>query len=126
MVTLDGARVRMQLAACQAGGATWALAYADVADPTRVTPSLSALRVAAATNLGSSAQPVAPLQVSGMTPNPLAERVRIVGRLPDGEAVTLEAGFFVKGTTIFQGTVLGANVSREAAANFFDSLKLPS
>ena len=126
MVMLGGIRVRMQLAACQAGGARWALAYADVADPARVTSSLVALRVAAAANLGSSAQPVAPMQVSGMTPNPQAERVRIPGKLPGGEAVTLEAGFFAKGTKVFQASVVGANVSREAMANFFDNLMLPS
>lgn len=126
MVTLDGVRVRMLLTACRAGEATWALAVADVADPTRVAASLMALRAASAANLGANAQRVSALQVKGMTPNAQAERVRIQGKLPGGEAVTLEAGFFTKGTRVFQATVMGAQVSSEDVANFFDSLKLPS
>jgi hypothetical protein len=126
MVTLDGAPVRMLLAACRAGDATWALAVADVGDPARVAASLTALRSATAANLGADAQRVGALQVSGMTPNPLAERYRIQGKLPGGEAVTLEAGFFSKGTRVFQATVMGPQVSGEAVANFFDGLKLPS
>lgn len=126
MVTLDGVRVRMLLSACRAGDATWALAAADVADPARVTPALAALRSASAVNLGAAVQRVGSMQVSGMTPNPQAERVRIQGKLPGGEGVTLESGFFAKGTWVFQATVMGAKPSGEAVATFFDGLKLPS
>ena len=126
MVTLDGARVRMVLAACRAGDATWALAFADVADPARVTASLASLRSASVANLGAPAQSLGPMNVPGMTPNPQAERVRVQGKLPDGAVVTLESGFFVRGTWVFQATVMGVQPNREAVASFFESLKLPS
>jgi len=126
MVTLGDAPVRMVLAACRAGDATWAIAFADTAEPSKVGPALAALRVASASNLGGTPRVMAPLQISGMTPNPQAERVRIEGKLPGGEAVNLEAAFFVKGTRVFQATVMGAQPGSEAAATFFDSLKLPS
>jgi hypothetical protein len=126
MVMLEGARVRMLLTACRAGDATWALAFADAAEPSKVTPALAALRAASVANLGAPAQVIAPMQVNGMTPNPQAERVRIEGKLPDGEAVTLDTGFFAKGTWVFQATVMGAKPGSEAVATFFDSLKLPS
>jgi hypothetical protein len=126
MVTLDGVRVRMLLSACRAGDATWALAAADMADPARVTPALAALRSASVANLGAPVQRVGPMQVSGMTPNPQAERVRIQGKLPGGEVVTLESGFFVRGTWVFQATVMGVQPSGEAVTTFFDGLKLPS
>jgi hypothetical protein len=126
MVTLAGARVRMLLAACSAGEATWGLAYADMADPALVAPALAALRAASESNLGAPAHRVGPMHVDGMTPNPHAERVRLQGKLPGGEAVTLEAGFFSKGTRVFQATAMGANLGNEPVGNFFDSLKLPS
>jgi hypothetical protein len=126
MVTLDGARVRMMLTACRAGDATWALAYANVGEPARVMPALLALRAASVANLGAPAQRVGAMQVNGMTPNPQAERVRIEGKLPGGEAVTLESGFFAKGTWVFQATVMGAKSNSEAVATFFDNLKLPT
>jgi hypothetical protein len=126
MVTLEGARVRMVLAACRAGNATWALAYADVADPARVTASLASLRSASVANLGAPAQSLGPMNVSGMTPNPQAERVRVQGKLPDGAVVTLESGFFARGTWVFQATVMSTQPNAEALASFFESLKLPS
>jgi hypothetical protein len=125
MVTLDGPPVRMVLTACQAGDATWAVAFADATEPSRVAPALAALRAASVSNLGAAARVIAPMQVSGMTPNPQAERVRIDGKLPNGEAASLETGFFVKGTRVFQATVMG-KAGSEPLAIFFDSLKLPS
>ncbi|MBC7955632.1 MAG: hypothetical protein H7Y33_07165 [Cytophagales bacterium] len=126
MVTLAAAPVRMVLSACRAGDATWALAFADTAEPSKVTPALAALRAASVSNLGAVARVVAPMRVRGMTPNPQAERVRIEGKLPGGDVVKLETGFFVKGTRVFQATVMGAEPGSEAVATFFDSLKLPS
>lgn len=126
MVTLAGARVRMLLTACWAGDLTWALASADAEQPSQVGPALEALRAAAAANLGAPAQALGQLPVSGMTPNAQAGRVRIKGKLPDGTAATLEAGYFAKGTWVFQATVMGAAPGGDAVATFFDNLKLPS
>lgn len=123
MVTLAGSRVRMVLAACQAGGATWALSFADMADPAQVTPALQALRQASVANLGAPAQVVSPMAVAGMTPNPQAERLRIAGKRPDGQAVLLESGFYARGTRVYQASVMGAERGHEAVATFFDGLK---
>lgn len=125
-VTLAGARVRMHVAACTAGGATWALAYADMGDPALVAPALDSLRAAVAANLAASATVLAPMKVPGMTPNAKAERLRAAGRLPGGEPVNAESGFFVRGTQVFQATVMGKAPAPEAVGTFFDNLKLPS
>lgn len=126
MVTLAGARVRMVLAACNAGDATWAVAHADVADAARVAPALEALRAASVANLAGTAERVGPMKVEGMTPNARAERVRVLGKLPGGEAVTLEGGVFTRGTRVYQASVMGKSLDAEAVAVFFDNLKLPS
>lgn len=124
MVTLAGSRVRMLLTACRAGDSTWALAHADMADPTRVTPALQALRDATAGNLSGTVTVSGPMAVSGSTPNTLAERVRVQGRLPGGDEVRLEGGFFTRGTRVYQATVMGRAPDAEALAIFFDNLKL--
>jgi len=126
MVTLDGARVRMLLTTCRAGEVTWALASANTEQPSQVGPALAALRAASVVNLGAPAQSIGQMQVSGMTPNAQAERVRIKGKLPDGTAATMEAGFFATGTWVFQATAMGTAPANEAVATFFDNLKLPS
>jgi hypothetical protein len=126
MVSLAGARVRMVLAACRAGDATWALAFADMADPAKVTQALQDLRASNAGNLVGTSSVTGPMRVAGMTPNPQAERVQVQGRLPGGEAVRLESGFFVRGTRVYQATVMGRSLHAEAVTTFFDGLKLPT
>src|SRR5512139_2177354 len=53
-VRLGADTVRLEMHACAAAGATWGLAFADVADPTRVGPALFELRAAAARNVEAS------------------------------------------------------------------------
>jgi hypothetical protein len=124
MVSLAGVRVRMVLVACRAVDANWALAFADIADPARVTQALQELRASTAGNLNGTPSVIGPLRIAGATPNPQAERVRLQGRLPGNDAVALESGFFVRGTRVYQATVMGKALDAEAVAVFFDGLKL--
>lgn len=124
MVNLAGARVRMVLVACRAGNATWALAFADMTDPAKVTQALQDLRSANAGNLKGTPTVIGEMRLAGMSPNPQAQRVRVQGSLPAGEAVVLESGFFARGTRVYQATVMGQAIDAEALATFFDGLKL--
>ncbi|MFN3295165.1 hypothetical protein [Caldimonas sp.] len=124
-VELAGARVRMSLYACTAGGHTYALSWADMGDPARVTPALRALREATAANLGATSPATQALRVPGMTPNPQALRVRVAGTLPDGQAIVQVAGYFAHATRVHQVNVLGPNPPDEAVQTFFDGLRLP-
>jgi hypothetical protein len=124
MVSLAGVRVRMVLVACRAGDANWALAFADMADPARVTQALQELRASNAGNLNGTPSVIGPLRIAGATPNPQAERVRMQGRLPGNESVSLESGFFVRGTRVYQATVMGTSLDADAVAMFFGGLKL--
>jgi len=123
-VPLAGVPAKVALQSCQAAGATFALSVTDVQDPTRVAATIDALRTAAGGNLGGAPVVGAAAAVAGMTPNPLAQRVRVDGRFPDGTAVREELLFFVKGTVVYQATVLGARVDPSAVDTFFDGLKL--
>ena len=123
-VPLAGAPAKVDLQSCQAAGATFALSFTDVQDPARVAKTIEALRMAAASNLGGTPVIAGAAAVSGMTPNPQAQRVRVDGRFPDGTAVREDLLFFVKGTVVYQATVLGARVDASAVDSFFDGLKL--
>ncbi len=123
-VRLAGAPVRLLLQACSAGGQTWALAAADVADPGRVGPALEALRSAALANLGAGAPVALPLNVPGATPNAASSRALASGRLPDGAAVQVQVAVFGYGTWVFQATVLGAQLPADAVDTFFGSLRV--
>lgn len=122
---LAGASVEMTLYACEAGGATYALAFTDLKDPTRVTVALKALAHAAQANVGASApRMTAPAQVPGMTPNAQALRAQIDGRAPDGRPVTQHVAWFAYGTQAMQATVLAERPDGAAVATFFDALRI--
>lgn len=123
-VSVAGAPVRLSLLACSAGGQTWALAHADVGDPTRVAAALGALRASAAANVAAASEQVVPLQVSGATPSAAAVRVRLVGRRPDGRPLQEELAVFAHGTHVFQATVLGDTLPGDAVEVFFEGLRV--
>jgi hypothetical protein len=122
-VALAGASQRMELAACDAGGVTFAVSYLDVADPTRVRAVLEALRDATADNVGASAPQTAPYTLRGMTPNPLAVRLRADGHRPDGTPLQARAAFFVRGMRVYQASVVGTGPAPEAVETFLSGLK---
>lgn len=124
-VVVAGSRTQMQMLACSAGDATFALAFVDVADPSRVGATLIELRATAASNLQSKSPQSAPLQIRGMTPNEQTARLTISGKLPDGAAVQAQAAFFARGLRVYQATVVGARPLPELADIFIGGLKFP-
>jgi hypothetical protein len=125
-VTLAGSKVPVQLASCSAQDATYALMYAQVGDPIKVNAALAEMRSAAAANIGAKVTAGAAWSVPGMTPNPLAEKLVMEGRNAQGDAVREEAAFFVKGLRVYQATVVGPQLDKEAVDTFFSGLKLTS
>jgi hypothetical protein len=121
---LAGVRVNLALHACAAGGLTWGLGHADVADPARVGPALLELAAAARANVGAAVGTSASLAVAGATPHASSGRWQVQGRLPDGTSVQMQVAVFARGTRVFQATVLGEKLSPEAADIFFASMHL--
>ena len=125
-VKLEVQTVRMEMLVCSVGEVSYALSFADLDDPARVSDALQELQGLARSNLASEGSESQPLQVPGMTPNPKAARLRVNGRRPDGAAMQEQAAFFVKGLRVYQATVLGKHVSAEAADTFLGGLRLPA
>ncbi len=124
-VVVAGSRTQMQMLACSAGEATFALAFLDVTEPARVGATLAELRATAASNLQSASPKSGPLQIRGMTPNEHAARLTVHGTLPDGAAVRAEAAFFARGLRVYQATVVGAAPSPALADVFIGGLQFP-
>lgn len=124
-VIVAGAKAQMNMLACNAGDATFALAFVDVSDPARVGATLAELRATAASNLQDASTQNAPLQIKGMTPNEQAARVTIAGKLPDGGTVQEHAAFFTRGLRVYQATVIGAKPTPQVVDAFLVGLKFP-
>lgn len=123
-LVVAGHAVRMEMLVCATGGATYALAFADLPDPAAVAPALADLRARAAVNIAASPGAATPLQVPGMTPNAQAIRVALSGHLPDGAVVQEHAAFFASGLRVYQASVIGSRVGGEAADTFMSALKI--
>jgi hypothetical protein len=123
-VMLAGGQVHMYMYACEAAGHVYALTFAELGDPVRVTPALREMRTAASANINGVEASALALEVAGMTPNEAARRVDIKGKLPDGTAVRQQAGFFARGTYVYQASIVGPKPEDEASDNFFGGLKL--
>lgn len=121
---LGGQTVRMEMLVCSAGDATFALAFADVAEPGRVGEALRALRAASVANIGGDGVRSEPAQVSGMTPNGDAVRLSMQGALPDGAKVQEQVLLFARGLRVFQASVIGGRLAGETVETFFGGLKL--
>jgi hypothetical protein len=123
-LALAGAEVELALYACDAGGATFALASAELGDAARVGVALAELARAAQANIGGRVEHEVAAAVSGMTPQPAARRLRLTGTLPGGGAVVEELTVFAYGSRVYQATVVGARPDAAAVQTFFDGLRV--
>lgn len=117
-----GSAVRMTMWSCTAGGATFALAHADVGEAGRAAGLVTDLLRGQVTNLQAQASPVAPPKVPGLAASGL--RFRLEGRLPDGGPLQQRLFYFQRGAHVFQAAVLGAVVDEASADTFFESVDL--
>lgn len=122
-VVLAGAKLQMDMLVCAAGETTYALSFANVVDPARISATLDDLRASAVGNVHGSEPRLMPLQISGMTPNERALRLTTSGRLPDGSAVQEHAAFFARGLRVYQASVIGAKPAPEVVEAFLGGLK---
>lgn len=125
-LVLAGGKVDMRLVSCAVDGVTFALSYAALDDPARIGQAMEQLRDAAAANIGGQAGQPAPFSVSGMTPHALAQRWSLQGHAADGAAVLEQVGFFSKGLRVYQATVVGPRLDKDAVETFFNGMKLAS
>ena len=118
--------LRIQMHSCKAGGFTFSLAFADVAEPLQVAPALLALRRSAIDNVGGTAAALPLPAIAGATPNPESRFLGIEGRFPDGRPVVVRAAFFVKGLKVYQATIVGPREqpAGESPETFFSAIRL--
>ncbi|MES2399528.1 MAG: hypothetical protein V4573_06045 [Pseudomonadota bacterium] len=123
-VPLGGSPTELNMLGCDAGGATFAVASADVGDAAKVTDVLAQWQKLTLTNMKASpAVQVLPLKVAGAAAVPPALLMKAKGQRADGSAVTGHAAYFSKGTQVFQVVMYAGKLAPEASETFFSSLK---
>ncbi|WP_066272372.1 hypothetical protein [Hydrogenophaga palleronii] len=123
-----GAPVELHMHSCEAGGLTFALAWAELGDAARVPAALAGWRraslVAVRVDPARADDPdnTFDATVAGAAQ---VQGLRAQGTGPTGQPVQMRAVQLARGTQVVQAAVYGPAVSDELAATFFEGIKLP-
>jgi hypothetical protein len=112
---------RMGLAHCKAAGLSFALAWAELADPAQIAPALLQMRLSVASKLAATAAPPQPIQLPGMTPNGEAQWQSLSA--PSQQA---KVAVFSRGLLVYQLVMTGPKRDDAAWENFKASIRLDS
>ena len=133
IVPLGGRPTELSMLGCDAGGATFAVAVADLGDASKVAAvlvqwqnlTLANMKAppAGAADGAAPATQVLPLKLAGTAIQPPAVLVKARGQRPDGTAVTGQAAYFAQGSQVFQVVLYADKVTPEVSESFFSSLK---
>lgn len=124
-IPLAGQQVALHMVGCEAGGAMFAVAYADLGSPDLVRAALSQWKAATFANMNASVSSTQPFVPKGATPLPQSEQVLATGTRPDGSTVVAQAVWFAKGAEVFHAVVYADKANPDLAKTFFAGLHLP-
>lgn len=123
-IDLAGRPVTMVLQVCDVAEVTWAVAHAELEDPSVVGPALQMLAAAAHDNLGVPRSVPRAASVQGATPQAAAGRFRFQGKGRDGRSLDEAVLVFARGTLVVQVTALGARLADDSIETFLGSVRL--
>lgn len=124
---LGAATVPVDMAGCEAGGATFAVAHASAADRAQAEAWLDAWRAALRSQLGGArgVDGTATVARAALVPAP----TRLDAAAVEGRHAATHVLWFAqaRGTqvSLYQATVIGEPSSSEALSTFFEGLHLP-
>ena len=136
VVSLGGRDVSLHMTGCDAGGATFAVAYANLDKSSAPDAVLAQWRTATLANMGAVASREVPLggmpsatssATSSGTPGAGSTGLMLVtaqGRRKDGSAVAMQGAWFAKDSQVFHAVVYAERISPDVTEAFFSGLRL--
>lgn len=128
-VPLNASGAQLRLASCEAGGLTFALAWADVGTSDGLPAVLDRWQQAGWAALRLPAAADAPTGwTAWQAPLPRAQHLRGwqgTGTDHQGRAVSAWQLYFAQGTVVYQAAVYGPAIPSAQVAPFFEALQLP-
>jgi hypothetical protein len=125
IVPLGGRPTKMTMLGCDAGGATFAVALADLGDAPNLPEVLTQWQALTLDNMKATlaTTQTRPLRVPGAFSEPAPVLVAAQGQRPDGSAVNGWAAYFTKGSQVVQVVMYATAIEPVAAEIFFASIK---
>lgn len=124
MVSLARKDVTMTMWGCDAGGATFTLAYADMKDLASTGAVLAQWKSVTLANLRTRSVDERPFLVRGASVLPQSVQVAARGTQPDGAAVTVQAAWFAVGTQVYQAAMYAGADHVAVADTFLTGIRL--
>ncbi len=125
LVSLASKEVTMTMLGCDAGGATFTLAYADLQDATMTGAVLGQWKQATLGSMRAQAASERPFLIKGASVLPQSVHAEARGSRQDGTAVAAHAVWFAAGSLVYQAAVYADTVSPTVAETYFAGLRLP-
>ena len=125
VVPLGGQNTTLAMLGCDAGGATFAVAVADVGDADKAAPILAQWQRLTLANMqaGPDTVEVNPLKLRGAAAKPPPSVVQARGKRAEGADVSGQAAYFARGSQVFQVVIYAQQITPEVAETYFSSLK---
>ena len=125
VVPLGGQATMLSMLGCDAGGATFAVAVADLGDAAKAAPVLARWQNLTLANMKAApgSRQLLPLKIPGASADVPVVRVQAQGQRADGTAVSGQAAYFSQGSQVFQVVMYAPQITPEVAETFFSSLK---
>ena len=144
-VPLGGKPTTLKMLGCNAAGATFAVAVADIGDAATGAPILAqwqaltlanmkapplegaagagAVVVAASAAAGNQPTQVAALKLPGAASQPPPVLIKARGQRADGTAAAGHAAYFAQGSQLFQVVLYADKIAPEVSETFFSSIR---
>ena len=125
VVPLGGQPTALSMLGCDAGGATFAVAVADVGDASKAASVLALWKTLTLDNMKAvpGTRQLLPLKIPGASAEAPVSRVLAQGQRADGTAVSGQAAYFAQGSQLFQVVMYAPQITPDVAETFFSSLK---
>lgn len=124
-VPLGPSEVQLSMLGCEAGGATLAVAWAELAPGADTAAVLGQWERLSLQNMrAASLAQSQPIKVVGAANIPPPRLALATGQTADGKSVQGHAAYFSQGSQIFQAVMYAPKIAPEAADTFFSSLRL--
>jgi hypothetical protein len=121
-VPMAGRQVQLQVLACDAGGATFAILAGDVGDPLRSGEVLAQWRAATLANMRAGQAQQRNFLPAGAVALPQSLLITATGQRADGSKVESHAAYFARGSQVVQAVIYADRVAPETAEVFFSGL----
>jgi len=123
--SLGPQEVELRMLGCEAGGALFAIAVADLGAQGVGQAAQVQWQARMLANMQATSPSVVPMKIRGAGTEVTPQRISARGVRPDGSPVEVQAVWFMRGTRLYHAALYADKVSEAMTEPFFDGLELP-